>query len=198
MSTKRTHSTAPASQQGIALLTAMLMLICLLLLGFGIVNMTTTEEKVARNARDYDIAFAAAEAALRDAELHVSGTWHWPYTPIPPTRFNSACTNGLCDSTVIITPNPAPTIDQLDFFSGVAPGSNSVVLGAVTGSPAIAGIQTANQPRYMIEMTCPGVGSIAGVTCSGRSFRITAQARGRLADTRVMLQEIFFPQFLAN
>jgi type IV pilus assembly protein PilX len=174
-------------QRGVALITALIFLIVLSLLGVSVVSSTSSEEKIARNARDYDIAFSAAEAAIRDAEMHIEGSWKWPSVFIDVLEFNDACTNGLCESRAPKT--FAQAVDELDFFGAAAPGSNSVELGTVTGSPEIPDV--ANQPRYMIEMVCDATGHMNGQGCPKVVFRITAQGSGRLPNTRAVLQTVY-------
>jgi type IV pilus assembly protein PilX len=187
-------------QSGVVLVTALIFLIILLLLGTAVVNTTSTEEKMAQNARDSDIAFAAAEAALRDAELRITGAYQWPYNPVSASVFDDSCTNGWCDSRV--TP-PAVPIDTLDFFSSTGTGSNSVVIGTATGSPQVVSVSSAYQPKYLVELVCasalPGVSMIingnqnnTSAGCSGAAaFRITAKGHGRLPNTVVTVQEVY-------
>jgi type IV pilus assembly protein PilX len=189
-------------ERGFVLISALLFMIVLTIIVISITGTTTVEEKVARNFRDRDIAFAAAEATLRDAELHLNGSWKWPYAPVDINAFNATCDAGLCDS--LSARNWQP-LDRVDFFSADAiaafasasPKDKSVPIGSVTGSPDfVVGGATAftwisdNRPRYMIETLCSQLGSATAVTCT-RVYRITAQARGRLASTRVVLQEIY-------
>lgn len=179
------------SQNGFALVAALIFMVILSLIAVGLSGTTSSEERMARNFRDRDTAFAAAEAALRDAELHLTGAWQWPYGPVSVNAFDASCTGGLCDS--MITPVSLPGVDALDFFGSAAPGSNSVRIGTVTGSPTIAGVSTANQPRYLIEAVPTQLGSRnpENGPATNRVFRITAQARGRLTNTFVKLQEVY-------
>lgn len=174
-------------QKGFALVAALIFMVILSLIAVGLSRSTSSEERMARNFRDQDTAFAAAEAALRDAELHLTGAWQWPYSAVDINAFNQSCTNGLCDSMIAQTWQP---VDQLDFYSVSAPAGNSVRIGTVTGSPTIAGVTTANQPRYLIESVPTQLGLRTTIPIN-RVFRITAQAKGRLTDTRVVLQEVY-------
>ena len=166
------------------LVVALIFLVILTMLGLSLSGSTTSEERIARNFRDQDVANAAAEAALRDAEMAVSGMWQWPATPVADLQFNSSCTGGWCDKTAV------QPIDASDFFGGALPGSNSVAIGTMTGSPSIQGV--ASQPRYLVEHV---PSALAGGTCV---YRITAQAQGRSSDTRVVLQEIFNPSQIGS
>lgn len=179
-------------EHGFVLIATLIFLIVLSLLVLGLSNSTTSEEKMARNFRDSSVAFQAAEAALRDAELHVTGAYQWPYSIMSSNAFSSSCASGLCDSSTNVQ-----RLDNVDFFATSGVGTNSIVIGAITGSPQIQGIATANQPRYMIETVCTSLGPLGGSSCN-KVFRITAQARGRFASTRVTLQSTYAPPELAN
>lgn len=196
MDTLPSVRTVSRSQRGQALLMALMFMVVMTIVGMAIVDSTSSDEKMARNFRDSDIAFAAAEAALRDAELHVSGAWQWPYVPVDLASFNSTCADGLCDATPASAQSFQP-VDQLDFFGATAPGSNSVALGSVTGTGSVAVQGVADQPRYMIEVVCTVLGAQTGPTCN-KAFRITAQARGRSSNTRITLQEIYLPADFAK
>ena len=182
------------NQRGVALITSLIFLVILTLLGLSVVNSTTAEEKMSRNTRDVDVAFAAAEAGLRDAELHLTGAYQWPYNGLKATDFDTACTNGLCDSSVAAT---FSSINDLDFYGATGLGSNSRKIGSVTGTAEISGLRSADQPRYMIEKVCTTLGSRKGF-CSTPAFRITAKSRGRLPNTLVVLQEVYLPADFGN
>ncbi len=58
-------------QRGFSLIVALMMLIVIIILGISGSQMAINEERGARNDRDRQIAFQAAEAALRDAEFEI-------------------------------------------------------------------------------------------------------------------------------
>ncbi len=190
------------NQQGFVLLTSLALLLILTIVVLSTVNVSTSDEKIARNSRDKDVAFAAAEAAMRDAEMYLNGSYVFPYTPVnhpPPLSasvasiFTSNCPTALCDlrQTALAVP-----IDQLDFFNtdardggiGNLSGINGpMTIGTATGSPTINGVFA--QPRYLIEV-------FNNYNLSNPSpvvFRITVQAVGRSSNTRVTLQELYMP-----
>lgn len=183
---------AKRAQCGAALLAALIFLVVLTIIGVGVVGTTTTEEKMARNFRDNDIAFAAAEAALRDAELRLNGTFK-KKNEIDAYRFDlmtdefgknvNACTNGICD----VADDKRPVFDHFSLTS--AP---SAPLGTVTGTPDIA--QVSAQPRYLIEKTLkhPAGGSAIAGSAKPEAllFRITAVGYGRLS-AQTILQETY-------
>lgn len=181
-------------QHGVALITSLIFLVILTLLGLSVVSSTTAEEKMSRNTRDVDVAFAAAEAALRDAELHLTGAYQWPYNGLKAIDFDTSCTNGLCDSSL----TPAfSSVNDVDFYSTSGVGANSQRIGTVTGTAAVSGLRTSDQPRYMIEKVCTTLNSLKGF-CTTPAFRITAKSRGRLPNTLVVLQEVYLPADFGN
>ena len=60
-------------QRGFSLIVSLLMLVVIIILGIGAANMALNEERGSRNDRDHQIAFQAAEAALKDAEEELLG-----------------------------------------------------------------------------------------------------------------------------
>ncbi len=174
-------ATAARTQSGAALLAALIFLIVFTIIGVGVVGTTTTEEKLARNFRDTDIAFAAAEAALRDAEVRITGYWSKPALPIDPYSFNSTCTDGLCDRNA-----EQPVHEKFSLT-----GSPSVELGAgTTGTPQIA--LGSAQPRYLIESTCGSIPGESATKPCQTIYRITSIGFGRLT-AQTLLQENYIP-----
>ena len=186
------------NQQGFILLTALAFMIVLTIIVLTTVNISSSDEKIARNSRDKDIAFAAASAALRDAELYVSGSYFFPYNlnNRNPANYWASCATiaALCDlrNTSLTVP-----VDQLDLINGdtrdggIANQSN--VIGTTTGSPQIKGNISA-QPHYLVEVVDdPSTPPCIVSGSSGIVFRITAQGQGRLATTRSTLQEFYCP-----
>lgn len=59
------------AQRGFSLIVSLMMLIVIIILGISASQMAINEERGARNDRDRQIAFQAAEAALKDAEFEI-------------------------------------------------------------------------------------------------------------------------------
>jgi type IV pilus assembly protein PilX len=173
-------SSVPRGQRGAVLITVLMFLVALTLLGLGAVSQTSVEEKMAQNARDQDVALQAAEAALRDARIRITGVSASPATPVNFYDFTTTCTNGLCGQAT----QPVFSNYSLD----VAP---SQPLGTGTTTRTLGVV--AQQPRYLIErisIQVPGT----PITASGISaYRITAKGFGRSANTQVIIQETFKP-----
>ncbi|WP_283744614.1 PilX N-terminal domain-containing pilus assembly protein [Sideroxydans sp. CL21] len=178
------------NQQGFSLIMALGFMVFLTLIVLSMVNVTSSDEKIARNSRDKDLAFAAAEAALRDAEMYISGSYMYPYNPkLNVALYTSNCPNALCD----LRSTPV-NLGIRDFFSPDIYGSKSNVLGyasdgvtPTTYSPKINGV--ASQPRYLIEV----VNTNDPSGNNPIAYRITAQSVGKSMDTRVTLQELYNP-----
>lgn len=165
-------------QRGTVLLMALMFMVVLSLLGIAMVSSTSVEEKMARNARDQDIALEAAEAALRDARIYVSGIYTYPETPLNSWNFADDCSNGLCS---VNATQPVWSAFSLDT-------SPSIPIGTTTGSPTLVGV--ASQPRYLVERIIikrPG-DSITGTAGGLTAHRITAKGVGRTSS--VIVQEV--------
>lgn len=71
---------ATLDHQGFSLIVALMMLIVIIILGISGSQMAINEERGSRNDRDRQIAFQAAEAALKDAETEIYGATSLPCT----------------------------------------------------------------------------------------------------------------------
>ncbi|HEX5339300.1 MAG TPA: pilus assembly protein [Gammaproteobacteria bacterium] len=60
-------------QQGVVLVVALILLLVLTLLGLASIQGTSLQEKMAGNQRQHQLAFEAAEAALRQGEISLAG-----------------------------------------------------------------------------------------------------------------------------
>lgn len=65
--------TPPKKEQGMSLVIVLILLATTMILGVGAVQLSMMSERSARNDRDYQIAWQASEAALRDAESDIGG-----------------------------------------------------------------------------------------------------------------------------
>jgi len=182
-------------QVGATLVIALIFLVVLSFLGIGMFYSTSSDEAVARNFRDREIALRAAEAAINEAKLLIGGQFNSDNLPssVPIMPTGDSCDVTLagfsCDRATYAT-------SSVDLFSGAsAPGTD---LGSYHPtsevSPALSGVFA--PPRYLVVLTglddcstsalsdSPGEGA---QTC----FKIFAQGRGRLKNTRVNLIEMY-------
>lgn len=91
------HSVRRRRERGAVLVISLLLLLVLTLIGLAATRSTSIEERMVANQRDHEIAFQAAEMALRDGESDLQNA--------SPGAFDD--TNGLYDSTWY-TSNPSP------------------------------------------------------------------------------------------
>lgn len=172
------------AQRGMSLVVVLLFLMIMAGLGTTAIRTATIEEKMSGNERDRQIAFEAAEAALRDGERHVRAAL------TAGAGFTAACVNGLCLPSV----TAVPQWNTVDWTSGtpIAYGSQSGV-----GAYPVTGV--ARAPRYIVELLpimppLPGCSMVVAVrnSCTGGTpFRVTAVGWGRRATTQVMLQSVY-------
>ncbi len=168
----RLHTTPGRHQAGVALITGLIFMVVLTLLAIAAMRTTTLEELMARNARDRDLAFQAAEAALRAGEEELTGA-------VPP-----ALAAGTAHSTRI-------TDGSLrEYWINTHPWATQSVVSS--WQPA----GTSAPPRYVIELMSTGAGTGGGglgfapLTDQG-VYRVTARGIGSSANTVVILQAIY-------
>lgn len=192
-------------QRGIVLITAVMFLVVLSLLVISMMRTSILEERMVAYSRDWNLAFQAAESALRDAEREIkAGT-----RIVGKTGFLAGCsassdTNGagLCLPNVCTNTTAGSgfdcypiwvDLDKQQADSGWQSGANSgksVAYGAKTGATALTGV--AAQPRYIIEaLSVPDASSLKpppGQPAEKYLYRATAVGFGANINTRVMLQ----------
>lgn len=171
-------------QRGISLVIVMIFLVILSLLGINAMQSSTLSSRIARNEADRNLAFQAAEAALRDAELDVRNQRFDRSQCIEgvggcrtklmdgKTRFDAICTDGRCDFKNNVSP-----WETADKWKGTDAG-DGVLYGTYTGATQIPLVSS--QPRYLLE-SLP-------LADSPPTYRITAVGFGANSSTQVMLQ----------
>jgi type IV pilus assembly protein PilX len=196
------------AQHGVSIVVVLLMLVIVALLGVAASRFALQGERSARNDRDREIAFQAAEDALVDAELDIMG----PNTaanqrmdmfcPNKAVGFEDGCGTGARNLGLCTTP-PAgspPNWATIDFSSTSGP---TVAYGTYTGktyqtaASGGGGAQPAQLPRYIIEIVPDGGGQLASQARSAAAgqqtylYQITAVGFGMNPQTQVMLQTVF-------
>jgi type IV pilus assembly protein PilX len=174
-------------ERGTALIMALVFLILLTIIGLASMSVVTLEEKMAGNLKESNLAFQAAESALRDGEADVFANIS------AAAGFNAACTNGLCWPAPGGTPPVWRTVDWSDS------STTSRRFGQVTGAAGLAGVKS--QPRYIIESIIASANPKAGESLSGAStgevvsqgefFRITARGSSATGTGQTLVQSTF-------
>jgi len=162
--------------RGAALAVVLMMLVVILVLGLGALRLATTEERMAGYTQDRQLAFQAAEAALRELEERVAQD-----KPVA----TASCSNvpSLTGPSFRICPPP----DASALPRWIQPVAADWGDASPVGAPAAQ-----ITPRYLLEHlgsnfacgTTPG----AATTCS--QYRITVRAGGG-ARAEVMLQSVY-------
>ncbi len=196
---RRPHISLRHQQSGVALFMSLIMLLIITVLGLSSVQTTTLQERMARNARDSNLAFLAAESALKDAEalIETFNTVDDAFGIDPKDANPRQC---------IASPNAASgRYHELDYncqpnWEIVDWGGNS---GYYTSSVTVEGVAT--QPKYIIEhvktlsafedrLNLTNIGEDLG---AGRVqiFRVTAYGTGGTDSARAMIQSTYGRSF---
>jgi type IV pilus assembly protein PilX len=160
-------------QDGAALITSLMLLLVLTLLGLAGMQSSLLEERMAGNMGNRNMAFQAAEAALRDAEYYLENA------TLP--SFNG--TNGLYQPAAVGNTPRWEAVNWDDTDSRDISGSNTI-----TG--------VAQQPRYIVEdlgaLPSNDQSLVAGQAMSDvRAYRVTARGVGGSGLAQVVLQTTF-------
>lgn len=179
----------PARQGGATLLIGVIFLVILTLLGISAATISTRDERMAGNLRDRNVAFQAAEAALRDARRDILSYRKLKgYTGFSPDVGDCSTGEfiGLC--------RPA-TEGQQVWEAFLTDEAKSVAYGSQTNLSDGFEASVSKQPRYVVEvLPDPNtkeslkVGSTIKVV-----YRITSIGYGANEGTRVFLQEVIRP-----
>lgn len=161
-------------QRGSVLLVSLIMLLLLTLVAVGGMQGTILQERMTGNLRDRDLAFQAAEAALREAETFIRSSPNHVY--------------GNNSGYYQITSDDHP-----DWRTRTTTAGN----GAVTYGGNFPGVES--QPIYYIEQISTfqpaGTETEAGTSVPPPPFyRITALGTGGSANTTVVLTSVFRSQ----
>jgi type IV pilus assembly protein PilX len=184
-----------SKQRGASLIIVMLILIVVSVLGIGSAQIALMSERGARNDRDQQVAWQAAEAALMDAEFDMRGpgtaTRASLFDGKNSTPFVDGCGTsgnsiGLCN-TGVTSKQAWLTAD----FTAAGSSAATTQFGAFTGRSFAAGapgIQPAKAPRYIIELVPDPVGDMSNPTYL---YRVTAMGFGPRADIQAVLQMLY-------
>lgn len=174
------------NQTGVVLFMSLVILLILTILGLSSVQTTSLQERMSRNARDSNLAFQAAESALRDGEDRLE-------TLTSLSEFDDGTTGHFYENDPGEVPNwkDAAEVDW-------SPSSDSCT-GCIPAETAIGGIAT--QPKYIVEHVKTvisdddrlNLNNIGVDTGSGKTqvFRVTAFGVGGTDSARVMLQSTY-------
>ena len=174
----RPHA-VPRRQRGVTLFVALIFLMVLALLGIVAAQNSGLEERMAGNTRNRDLAFQAAESALKHVEANLTSGEN-----ISTLAFGAPPNAGLVDgSNCVITTSVACYLSR----------SNAYWETTYPWSPAnarqpVANLgQVASQPLYVVEKLPSAVCSATATGC----FRATARGVGGEGNAVAIVQAIY-------
>ena len=168
---RATNHNVVTRQRGAVLITALVILFVLTLLGVAGMQNTVLEERMAGNYRDRQVAFEAAEAALRAGEARMGTT----------ASFNSLSWDGS-DYTYEGDPSKDP-------FTTVGQTLTDATITAETAQPPVHFIER------LPEFDMPKSSLVKGFPEKPpkiRYYRTTARGWGKTSDTEAILQSTYF------
>lgn len=167
------------AQRGMVLLVSLVLLIMVMLLGVSAAQLSLQGEKAARSERDREVAFLAAEDAMKDAERDVVAS---------AAAFAEDCAAGRYKRAAV---GVAPVWQKVD----LAGGPCAVTYGARTAAamPIGEGFLPFKKPRYIVErMACHQAGDDASAGAPPHyCYRVTAIGFGAKPEAEVVLQSVF-------
>lgn len=189
------RQTKKSKQQGAVLIISLIVLIIISLLGLSSMESTVLSERMARNYRDDNIAYQAAESALRDAEAWLDAQ---ATAPVPTN-------NGANRVWSFNSPILSPVIPDTSWWAN--PNSWWVTNGRAY-SGMLTGISAAEQPRSIIEVRTSilGAGGSGSIVIGGGGggggagsiinyYQITARGVAPNGQAQVILQSVYSKGF---
>ncbi|WP_172452468.1 pilus assembly PilX family protein [Chromatium okenii] len=158
-------------QSGMVLVTGLIFLLLMTVLGMTSVQTTTLNERMASNANDRNVAFQAAEIALRRAETVIMNTEAENINEIPLAS---------------VAPDSDDDNDWTDAISYPSAVGSIPAVSSITTVPPLAA-----QPTYVIqcaysESTSCSENCFIGMNC----YKVTARGQGAIATSVVVLETI--------
>jgi len=135
----------PTRQRGSVLAVSLMMLVMLTILGLTVTRTAVTEQKIAQNQRAKELAFAAAESALRDAEHWIDQQRLYPQEKV--------CTTPACNLIAVIS-SADEKFNQDQDYLGLNTSSwlkHGRLLHTQIKGEALQLSGLAEQPRYIIR-----------------------------------------------
>lgn len=179
-----------ARQRGGTLIVGLVMLLLLTLIGVSGTQVASLEEKMAGNFLNRNLAFQAAESALRTAE-----TWLHDRSPDKLASSNFKCENikdGLYRGNCAWASNCRSTTHLWDTLECTGGWGDPKQTALFTGTLS----QISSQPSYVIEELARG-GALNSDLEAGTAkadtvmYRITARAAGGTPDAVAIVQSTF-------
>lgn len=187
------------SQKGAVLIISLVLLIIMTLLGLSSMSNTVMEERMAGNQRNSDLAFQAAESALRGGETAVFG---WPDVQGLPDGDNGG-TNNTTNKGVFtidssgsggLDPNGSNNTEWWEERDGTWWATNAT---AYANTLNFQSGQSLTSPRYILQkvsqFTLDNTLSTGGVSQSivAHYYQVTARGTGSADQAESFLRSVY-------
>lgn len=190
-------NTSVTKQRGAVLLVSMIMLLVLTLIGVAGMQTSTFQERMAGNLQDYQLAFEAAEEALRAGEAQLSTQLYMPESSASAAA-GQVWTREALDTNVGANWWFDSTVTATWWRSKAMPLASYASLVSSSDSPYVA-----EQPRYIVEEM--GDSRLGEDLSRGTGYvekdsdlkfhRITTRGVGGRDSTVVMLQSTYAKRY---
>jgi type IV pilus assembly protein PilX len=173
--TSPVESRFAGAQRGASLIVSLILLAVIALLVVYGAKPLLTEQKIASNQNDRNMAFQLAELGLKAGESYVAAN------KPAASSFVADCTGGFA------CPASRPAVPM--------PGSAAMCLAALMPVAAVHSCtittDTLQKPRYTVELLDSNYSDAVTGSTGASLYRITSRAWGRNANTQVTLQSYY-------
>lgn len=181
------HATLPGTQRGATLVIALLILVMIMMYGIPAAMDSMQNERMAGNTRNRDLAFQAAEHALKKAETWIFTKTSTSLNALAPAA--KSCSDSPDDVDPVagdgILPNGECHANDVAYWRDTFDWDNN----AINPSGSIDADLVAAQPRYVVERMPDVTSGSPAVT--KRYYRITARGIGKDSNAIVVLQTMY-------
>lgn len=179
-------------QHGAALIVSLVILLLMMILGLAAIRTSSLEEKMAGNTLDLEIAFQAAETALRTGEA-----WIASLSVEPEATTDGSNVVWVGDA---MDPDATNAKNWWQERNGTWWASNAIQVTDAITFETTAGTTNILNPRYIIEYQQFVnddllVGTGGGPSTGKVFYRITARGTGGSANSRILLQSTMAKRF---
>jgi type IV pilus assembly protein PilX len=187
-------------ERGASLMIVLLILLVVSILGVAGAQIALMGERAARNDRDYQVAWQAAEAALLDAEYDIRGpgtaTRKDLFANNSISAFVAGCgasTSGSSRGLCLPASTGKPVWLTVDFLSDTSPAVDFGTFTSRAFDAGATGVRSSKKPRYIIEiLDDPDAFGDTSIKANKKYvYRITAMGFGPRDDIQAVLQTIF-------
>lgn len=197
---RRKDANTPAGQRGAALIFSLLILLVLTVLALSSIRSTTMEELLARNTRDYKIAFESSGSGLSGGIIDITAPGYLP----PPSGCTGASdTNELCAGSLDhATMNATDNItakDQSWWENNANAPTGVTALDLDPGSVGSGNLSSAELKAPLVitdhMLIRDSLVSGFGVPQGKHVYRVTTRGTGLNENTQVVVQQTYFKPF---